>query len=322
MNFFPDPRKQDQIHFIFAKSLSYRRRMILVLFFIFSGLLCELLFSFTAGLLLLTTGMLLSLIKGYKAIPDMDSSPEEWSRVTEQEYHKIIDKQNQLKDWDSDVFDITNLQGGLIFIFFTGIILYFAFFLKSVFGEAFFLKILLNITVIILPQWFTGVRTYLKKDRLIIKIKLLLSLMKEFSRQKNLSLSPMLSIRKTKEGKGTPHDVRLMIKFNPQHPSFMGIQVQISINDVQGCDYPYLYTVLIAKKNSGFFEKSPSITSETCTGLTVEKSSSEDVDIIVIRQTTSKTSGYHTSLKECLHIVQSAITTVEKLIIATFQQPL
>lgn len=322
MNFFPDPQKQDQIHFIFVKSLSYTRRMMLVVFFIISGLLCELLFSFTAGLLLLTTGMLLSLIKGYKAIPDMDSSPEEWNRVTEQEYHKIIDKQNQLKDWDSDVFDITNLQGGLIFIFFTGIILYFAFFLKSVFGEAFFLKFLLNMAVIILPHWFTGVRTYLKKDRLIIKIKLLLSLMKEFSRQKNLSLSPMLSIRKTKEGKGSPHDVRLMIKFNSQPPSFMGIQVQISINDVQGCDYPYLYAVLIAKKNSGLFEKSPSTTSETCAGLTVEKSSSEDVDIIVIRQTTSKTSGYHTSLKVCLHIVQSAITTAEKLINSNFQQSL
>lgn len=314
MSFFPDPKKQNQIHFVVAKSLPYKGRMILIILLILAGLLSELCFSFKAGLLLLSMGMLLSLIQGYKAIPDMDSSPEEWNAVTEQEYNKILARQQKLKDWDFDVFDITNLQGGLVFIFFTGIILYFAFFLRSVFGEDIFIKILLNLIILIIPHWFIGVRTYLKKDRLIIKIKLFLSLMKEFSGQKNLSLSPMMSIRKTKEGKKTPHDVRLMIKFNSQPQSFMGIQVQISINNVQGYDYPYLYTVLIAKKNAGLFEKSSSITSKTCAGLTVEKSCSDEMDILVIRQATTKNSGYHTSLKECLHIIKSAIVTAETLV--------
>ena len=100
----------------------------------------------------------------------------------------------------------------------------------------------------------------------------------------------MLEIGETAAGK-TPLDAKMVLAFHNGPPEFLGLQLQLAINNVQGTDYPYFYCVLVARPPFGLLPKSRS---ELMPDITVEKSHEGDVDIIVIRQTTTQTSGYYT----------------------------
>ena len=111
---FPDTAKQGDIHFITARSLPYKTRMILITLFMVTGVLTQLFLDFWFGLLFLGTGTILSLIKGYKPLPVTIKSGETWSHVTPDEYKKIKYKEREIERWDIDAFDITNKRGVII----------------------------------------------------------------------------------------------------------------------------------------------------------------------------------------------------------------
>jgi hypothetical protein len=113
---------------------------------------------------------------------------------------------------------------------------------------------------------------------------------------------------------------------------------------VQGKDYPYLYCVLIAKKDLGLldgyrnFIKEPSSFTDEISGVifklpilseigdiigaklaassrfVYEMNSDNEVDVLVIRQHTTRNSGYFTNTAAAGQIVFSAINLAEKLI--------
>ena len=103
------------------------------------------------------------------------------------------------------------------------------------------------------------------------------------------------------------------------------------LNRVQGTPYPYFYCVVIAKKDPAFFmavDKTLPVLPEfkfgtpdsgisaffnaiglgTTPDLVFETKEEEDVNILVIRQATSKTSGYHTQEWISRGILERAIT--------------
>jgi hypothetical protein len=50
-----------------------------------------------------------------------------------------------------------------------------------------------------------------------------------------------------------------MVKIKDTAPDFMGIQIQTSLNDVQGRKYPYTYCVLIARPAFNLIEKATKV---------------------------------------------------------------
>ena len=141
--------------------------------------------------------------------------------------------------------------------------------------------------------------------------------MEILSAPSDVQVLPMLSTLETNEGKRVPEDARLMLKFLNAPANFLGVQVQLSINNVQGTDYPYLYCVVLAKKEEKLFAKKAKMIESTITSVdnvTSETQVSEDVDVLVIRQFTTKTSGYHTDLNACKNIVNLSVDLTRKLI--------
>ncbi len=106
-----------------------------------------------------------------------------------------------------------------------------------------------------------------------------------------LQAIPYLEIGETKEGK-LPMDTRLLVKFKNAPSTFIGLQGQVSINTVKSRNYPYFYLVLLAKPEFHLFEK---FEDHSLDKLVIERKKTEGVDVIVIRQRTTKTSGYHTN---------------------------
>jgi hypothetical protein len=92
------------------------------------------------------------------------------------------------------------------------------------------------------------------------------------------------------KGKETkvPIDVKFCVKIQNQHPDFLGLYGQIVIN----VGYPYFYVVLVTREGYGLQEMCESYTPPD--NITKEYKVEEDVEVLVIRQTTTKTSGYQT----------------------------
>jgi hypothetical protein len=123
---------------------------------------------------------------------------------------------------------------------------------------------------------------------------------------------PYLEIGHTKEG-DYPNDVRFLVKFKDAPDALIGLQGQISINTVKSRVYPYFYTVVIARPEFRLLDKFRSL-KRTLDNITLKTKKTGEVDVVVIRQTTTKTSGYHTNQKAQDNIMENSIKLAKKLI--------
>jgi hypothetical protein len=115
------------------------------------------------------------------------------------------------------------------------------------------------------------------------------------------------------EGSRIPTDARVFLRFPDGPDDFLGLQFQVSINDVQGTKYPYLYAVLVAKESFGLLAHVPTV-EDLADGLTVETTREDDVDVIVIRQHTTKKSGYHTNRGAVARIARAALVSANHIL--------
>lgn len=334
MSFFPPPAKNGQIKFILAKSLPYKARMVLIAALLAAGLGLEVTLSFWAGLASLLAASLLGMVKGYDARPKTGGGLK-WERVTPDEYVKIKLKAEQLRRWDEDLFDITNTKGALAFAAVCGLCAGLYFLLAAGFGfpSGYWVFVGLDAAVILAPLWFTGVRKYLRKDQLLLKINILEGVIKRLASPSEAQVFPMLALAGTEEGRTAPEDARLLVKLVGAPAAFRGIQVQLSINSVQGKDYPYLYCVLVAEAGSGLIEgyerflpkpeeNSGSRIAALFMGafggpaakLVYEAQKNPDADILVIRQRAEKNTGYATAQPAADAIVSASLELAKKLV--------
>ena len=112
---------------------------------------------------------------------------------------------------------------------------------------------------------------------------------------------PQMQVRTSGQGE-MPCDAKLVLRLDALGDAFLGLQVQVVLNNVQGSDYPYLYCVLVARPQLHILE--PNAIATPPKGIVVEPKHQEadNVDIVVIRQETTKTKGYHTQPADCAAI--------------------
>jgi hypothetical protein len=172
----------------------------------------------------------------------------------------------------------------------------------------------------ILPFWLTGVRSILKNDRLVIKVRMLLGVEDAFQgmgpREAEQFQYQLQTAPDRDTGKDIPVDVKALLLREDAPESFLGLQMQVSINSVQGADYPYFYCVIVGRPELGlqFAELGgrPS-------NLVVEPSHENGVDVIVIRQRTTKKSGYETKPRVANEIFRYALEQTRRILDAHAQ---
>jgi hypothetical protein len=315
LKIFPDPERRGDIRFLFMKGIPYNTRVALIVSCIVAGLMIQLFFSFWLGLILLALATAIGLVRGYDLKIEAKNNTERWNQVTPDEYKKVRAKQKALARWDLDVFDITNPLGATIFVI-LGIaaVLIWLVLQKQPGHVGTYWAV--DCLILLAPHWVTGVKQYLKQDRLIIKINLLEKVMEELARPSDIQVLPMLATQATREERRFPTDARLMLRLIGAPAEFLGIQVQIAINSVQGTDYPYMYCVLLARSEAGLFAGWRGIVKEMPdfrkSILANEPSNEEGIDVMVIRQKTTRTSGYHTKPSQALFIVKFAVKAARR----------
>jgi hypothetical protein len=265
------------------------------------------------GLLFVFAGNLLLLVKGYDSRIKLGAyqADAEWVKTDNAQLENIVQLNKKALKWDSSAFDITSGLG--VFFFIVSIVLLIILFNSGIFSsESMALIVVLNIAVLLYPHWFTGVKRITTTPKLINKIQIYQSLLKSLSASMDDESVEYLIYVKGREQK-FPDDLKLKVVFKDQPSDFLGMYAQISLNNVKGADYPYFYVVLVAKENFGMLDKyynsivpGPNIIKE--------KSKEDGVDIIVIRQYTTKTSGYHTDPKACQNILLDGIKYGRKIL--------
>ena len=151
-------------------------------------------------------------------------------------------------------------------------------------------------------------RYILKNDKLVVKAKMFLNLETRFNTQKSdgEEFGYQLQTARARGSKGeVPRDVKAVVRFAKGPEEFLGLQMQIAINSVQGKDYPYFYCVLVAKENLGQFVENH--LDAPPGGIVLEPKYQDGVYVAVMRQATTKNSGYHTDLKAAAKIFGYAL---------------
>lgn len=307
---FPSPEDQDLIKFYMLKSLSYTTRMLIYIGCIVVGFLLQIItVSFWPGGIPLIFASLFILVRGYSSQPTPVSKNYKgsWTKTNIEKIHQINQIKKSINKWDKDALDISNGLGcvtfGVVIIF---LVLIFVTIATQVSNKVAFIFIMDSI-ILIASIWFNGMKTKGHQEILYIKTDIVIELEKYFTNIKKDSENfvPSIILDQDKNGKEFPTDCRFNVVFDNAPTDFYGIQAQININ-VVSTNYPYFYCVITAKEGFGLEKYVRRISIPK--SIVMQYSKDDGAEVIVIRQHTTKSSGYHTNINACKNIFNTNLT--------------
>ena len=108
-----------------------------------------------------------------------------------------------------------------------------------------------------------------------------------------------------------PDDIKFKVDVEGRHPDFLGLYGQVVLNEVQGSSYPYFYVVLVARQGFGLADAHREYKSPR--RIISEIKNQGQVEVLVIRQKTTKKSGYHTNPKKSAQIFLEGLELAEQI---------
>jgi hypothetical protein len=230
---------------------------------------------------------LLFLVRGFDNRVDFGRfEPDaQWERVELGKMEQLLNHDRRMSRWDRSALDVTNGLGVVVLLLLALPLVLLA---ANTQGQ---LRVLaLDALVLLVPHWLTGTRSVMRQPNLILKAKLVRDLL-DTAAPSLAGLKPELLLLLQGNLK-IPADLKLKMAFEGQAPDFLGLYGQVVINRVQGKPFPYFYVVLVARPNAGLRELERQYHAPD--NLVAEFKVQPDVEVLVLRQHTTKTSGYHT----------------------------
>lgn len=243
-----------------------------------------------AGLLHIQKGVKLKRPKGGKVV---------WRSGNEKELIKIEAQITRIKKWRGLNFN-------------TKTAIAFPIFFILVFGSPFLGKTAIfiwDLALLFAPIFLTGTRSAWEPPELRTKTENMKKLIQSFPWQSYGGYSYNLEFGiMRKVDSSYPFDVRLKIKKKNQLDQLIGIQGQYSINRIKATEYPYFYIVIIGKKSFDLKARIGRVANWT-----TEFEHDQEAEVAVIRQHTTKTSGYHTPLSTQVAILKTGIEIFDRI---------
>ena len=305
----------DEINiYLVLDKISARMRNILSLMLILTGYALQIAsHNFLIGLPFIIGCLILNLIKGIN-IKKESASEYKWEEVTQQKLEQVYSHCLRVKKFKSAGIGcaIALIIGSIIF-FISCVPFLSEMGIRFPFG---LITAIIDSIILFAGLFASGNKSAWMPGNLDLKVDIVrrfLTTHPALIKDRSLTLIPYLEIGKTKTG-AFPNDARFLVKFSNAPDSFIGVQGQISINNVKSTAYPYFYTVIIAKPDFGLLEK---LGHPILSNITIEQKKTTDVDVVVIRQTTTKTSGYHTNSDTQSNILSKAIELARAILAAT-----
>jgi hypothetical protein len=318
---FPPPEKQDSVRFHVFKELSYSKRMLLYIFLILIGFLVQILMLRAwPGAVFLLFATILTLVKGYDSRVRMSTFnvDSRWTQVDMDRICQIEELDKKATNWDRDALDISNSIGCFVFILvLIGLLIMLMTFVFNPSLQLIAVIIVVDAAILILPLWFNGIRRILKQNNLGIKVDIIKQMERYFQttiKKEGENFVPSLLLATDKSGKSVPKDCKFTITYDNMPDTFYGVQAQINLNIVEGISYPYFYCVIATEHGFGLSRYVEQIKKLVPRNIKIEYDEDKNAEVIVIRQHTTKTSGYHTKIPTCKTILYRAVKTGRDII--------
>jgi hypothetical protein len=164
--------------------------------------------------------------------------------------------------------------------------------------------------LLLLPHWVTGVRSVLRLPGLLVKVETLRRLLDDARETLGPHRVQLMMLLRGEETR-IPGDLKLRIDPAGKPADLLGLYGQVVLNEVQGRSYPYFYVVLVARRGFGLGETYRELTVPG--GITAEFNLQDEVEVLVLRQTTTKTSGYHTEPWAAVGILHEGVRLAERV---------
>lgn len=291
----PNYRQQEQggrsrlVVFLVWPSLPHPARMAISILLVAGGVVVQMVTgSFLLGAAPVLLGNLLLLVRGYdNRVDNKRLSPgAQWQRVGREKLEEILQLDKSIRSWDRSMIDITNYMGVASFLAVL-LLLGMGVLVAGGFGRI----LALDAMLLLLPHWFTGIRRVLRLPKVVIRASILTHVLDatvDLTREDEVKILMLLAGKEVQ----MPDDIKFQLTFREQDPEFLGLYGQVVINDIQGRSYPYFYVVMVAKKGYGLADVSMEYSPPG--SLDKKYDTDAEVEFIVLRQKTTKTSGYHT----------------------------
>ncbi|MHC4816433.1 MAG: hypothetical protein ACYTF8_00035 [Planctomycetota bacterium] len=301
--------QEPTLQFSLLKGVSYRRRLLVVTILAAVGLLLQVLFlSFWAGVPFLLAAVICSWVVGFDNRLDKRRLRHDvaWETAPFDRVETILRLDRAGRRWDFSLLDISNLTGcGIFLAALTGAALL-AILAAAEAGLSAAMIVGGDLVLLILAQWFSGMRAGHRQADLVIKAEHDLAVMRTMRAEVEKEGELRVQLRMGgKTDDRAPTDLKLSIHYPEAPAHFLGVQAQIVLNRVQGRPYPYFYAVVLAREGHGLFAAAKRV--QLPGGVIREKKSQGDVEVSIIRQQTTKTSGYHTKPDVSCRILRTAL---------------
>jgi hypothetical protein len=263
-----------------------------------------------AGLALLLLGHLPLWVRTQTTAPG-GATPEHedvWAPVEDDWLERVEALEQRGERWDTTPWDVSN---GIGFLSLVGVLLLVAVValtVGTVFGPDALARLAVAAALLFVPLWINGMRTTWNPSELRKKGEALAVARATLQDVggKDFDLVPLLALREGRRGH-YPVDARLMARPAGEDASgFLGVQVQVAMNNVQGTDYPYLYAVILGK-DAFRFPVGPDRARERGVSLVFEDGRSGGVRYRVVRQYADRNGGWHTRPDDVRGIVATAV---------------
>ncbi len=241
------------------------------------------------------------------ATPDHE---EVWAPTEDDWTSRVVELERQGDAWDASPWDVTCWRGFFTLLAVVAVVAGAILLFGATLGFDAMVRLFAVAAVLLLPLWVNGIRTTWNPSELRLKGEAL-----DYARsavtgriEDDFDVVPMLALREGKKGK-YPVDARMMLRPSEDDGSgFLGVQVQVALNNVQGTDYPYLYCVVLGKE--GFRLPRAQGRHRQPRGdveLVTERGDGDGVSYLVIRQHADEAGGWHTEPEHIAEIMRAAI---------------
>lgn len=297
-------------YYIFDQ-ISTRLRNVLTILLFFVGYVLQLSSrNILIGLPFFIFCVLLNWVKAFSLKP-IRAMKLEWKEVTPEKIDQVNKHCQKLERIRGGKFGCVVFILLVIFLFVFGVP-FLEIFAKGAKNNFAVIALIIDSLVIFGGLMISGRRSVWIPNNLTTKTAVIQRILNhpDFKKDPTLKIIPYLEIGETKEG-SFPNDTRILVRFKDAPQDFIGLQYQTSINTVQGKVYPYCYSVIIARPSFKLFEKFKPV---TLNKLTIETENSSEADVLIIRQTTTKNSGYHTNPAMQDYILSTSIDITKKIL--------
>lgn len=297
------------LRFSLFKGASYRRRLLIVGLLAAAGLVLQIVFfSFWAGAPFLVAAVVGSWVVGLDSQLDKRSFHHDiaWETAPFDRVATILRLDRAGRRWDFSLLDISNPTGCGVFVALMAGAFALVLLAEAQAGRSAAMIVGGDFVLLILAQWFSGMRSRYRQADLVIKAEHVLAVMRtmreEVEREGELRAQLRMGGR---DEKRAPSDLKISVHYPKAPAHFLGVQAQIVLNRVQGRPYPYFYAVVVTRLGHGLFAAARSVALPP--GVILETKTQKDVDVAIVRQHTTRTSGYHTKPNVSCRILRTAL---------------